>query len=67
MKIEDVSAYMESRKTVTCCGCRYYISGVISRLDRKGKWYYELELHDLNANSVSIAKLNDVEEERCEK
>ena len=61
MKIEDVSEHMEKKTVIVHSGCRYYISGVISRI-KKGKWFYEIELHDLKANSVTVVNLEDIKE-----
>lgn len=38
----------------------YYITACIMRLINNA-WYYQLELHDLNANAVVIANMEMVE------
>ena len=41
-------------------GIDYYITGCIMRLNG-AEWKYAIELHDLKANSVTIADIKDVE------
>lgn len=52
-------------KTVTYRGIRYRLDKCIEAPAYDG-YAYTAELHDLKACSVTIAKLEDVEIERCE-
>ena len=53
MQLSDVKTYMTSKQHVIFDGNEYYISAVTMRIFM-GKWFYELELHDLNAKSVTV-------------
>ena len=57
MQLSDVKTYMASKQHVTYDGNEYYISAVTMRIFR-GKWLYELELHDLNAKSVTVIDID---------
>lgn len=59
MFLFEVKMAMADKSTVTYRGIDYYITGCIMRLFC-GEWYYQAELHDLKANSVTIAALHDV-------
>lgn len=52
-------------KTVTYRGIQYRLDRCIEAPAYEG-YNYSVELHDLKANSVTIAKLEEVEIERCE-
>lgn len=60
MKIEQVKSAMANKSHVDYQGCKYYITACILRI-YKNQWYYQLELHDLNANSIVIANMDVVE------
>lgn len=60
MKIEQVKPAMSTRQPVQYAGADYYITACIMRLVN-GEWRYSLELHDLRANSVTIARIEEVE------
>ncbi len=53
-------------KTVIYRGIRYRLDKCIEAEDECGGYKYSLELHDLHANSVTTAKLEDVKSERDE-
>jgi len=59
MQISDVKPIMLSKQPVRYQNISYYITGCTLRL-RDGEFYYQAELHDINANSVTIAELEDV-------
>lgn len=65
MKIEQVKPAISAKTHVTHRGIIYHITGIIMRL-QGSEWVYLLELHDLKANSVTVARIEDVEIERCE-
>lgn len=60
MKIDQVKSAMLSKSLATYCNLNYHITGCIMRICENA-WYYQLELHDLKANSVIIARIEDVE------
>lgn len=64
MTLDEVTIAMQNGSIVehTHLGitCRYRISGVITRYNPVKGWHYSLELHDLKANSVTIAGLEDI-------
>lgn len=64
MNIEDVNEAMVNDRTViheyNGYLSPYKISGVITRYDEKRGWWYSLELRDLKANSITVAKIEDV-------
>lgn len=61
MKIEQVKKYMVDKTHVSYMGYFYTITACILRI-YKNQWYYQLELHDLKANSVVIASMEAVNE-----
>ena len=67
MKIDDVNAAMVNgsviRHTLNGTVCRYKISGVITRYSHVRGWLYSLELRDLKANCIVVARLEDCEME----
>lgn len=63
MQLADVKTAIAKRTVVTYDGIDYTISAVIMRIHHKEmKWYYQLELRDLKANSVVIADMEKVVE-----
>jgi hypothetical protein len=50
---------MAHKTLVTYGGIDYTVTACIMRI-RDGRWYYQLELHDLNANSVTVAEMEKV-------
>lgn len=64
MKLEDVNEAIVKGKTVihehNGYSIPYRITGVITRYDKKKGWWYALELHDLKANSITVARIEDV-------
>jgi hypothetical protein len=60
MTLQEVKPAMTAQTRVIHRGIEYYITGCTMRL-RGGEWYYQLELHDLRANSVTIADIKNVE------
>ena len=65
MELRDVRKHYG--KIVIHNGMQYRLDKCIEIPDRHGDYKYSLELHDLKANSVTIAKLEDVEIEGEEK
>lgn len=67
MKIDDVNAAMVNgsiiRHNFNGVVCRYKITGVVTRYSPVRGWLYSLELSDLKANSVVIARPEDCEVE----
>lgn len=67
MKIDDVNAAMVNgsviRHTLNGTVCRYKLSGVITRYSHVRGWLYSLELRDLKANCIVVARLEDCEVE----
>ena len=62
MQLADVKTAIAKRTVVTYDGIDYTVTAVIMRIHHKEmKWYYQLELHDLKANSVCIADMEKVE------
>jgi len=59
MQITDIKPAIAARTVVTHNGIDYYITGCIMRL-RDGEWKYTVELRGLKANSVTIAKIENV-------
>jgi len=66
LKIDQVKPAMSAKTTVKHRGITYHVTGCIMRL-QGSEWIYQLELHSLVANSVTIAKLEDVKIEAEEK
>ena len=64
MELRDVRKHYG--KTVTYQGIQYRLDKCIEQPAYNG-YAYSVELHDLKANSVTIAKLNEVEIEGEEK
>lgn len=52
-------------KTVTYRGIQYRLDKCVEAPAYDG-YAYTVELHDLKANSVTVARLEDVKIERCE-
>lgn len=63
MELQEVRKHYG--KTVTYRGIQYRLEKCIEAPAYDG-YSYSVELHSLTANSVTIAKLEDVEIERCE-
>lgn len=61
MELADVKKAMVNKTIVCFKGIAYYIDGCIMEL-RGNKFIYLLRLHDLVANSVTIAQIEKVEE-----
>jgi hypothetical protein len=59
MLLQDIKPAISTRKPVSCNGVDYYITACIMRLVN-GEWRYSLELHDMAANSVTVAAIEDV-------
>ncbi|MDD6489289.1 MAG: hypothetical protein PUG48_05685 [Clostridia bacterium] len=53
-------------KEVSYKGVKYRLTACILRYNEKDGYYYQAELQDLNANSVLICKLAEVEETKQE-
>jgi len=61
MQLADVKTAIAKKTIVTYDGIDYTVTAVIMRIHhKKMKWYYQLELKDLKANSVSIADMEKV-------
>ena len=60
MQLTDIKPAISAKTHVTYCGITYRITGITMRL-QDSEWIYQLELHDLKANSVTIARIEDVE------
>lgn len=60
MELADVKKAMVNKTIVCFKGINYYIDGCIMEL-RGGKFIYLLRLHDLVANSITIAQIEKVE------
>lgn len=64
MKLEDVNNAMVEGKTVihehNGYSSPYRITGVITRYDKRRGWWYALELHDLKADSITVADMEEV-------
>ena len=61
MELAGVKKAMVNKTIVRFKGISYYIDGCIMEL-RGNKFIYLLRLHDLVANSVTIAQIEKVEE-----
>lgn len=64
MTISDVKRFISQKTIVEYKGVRYYVEGY--ELKYNGEWLHDLILHDLNANSVMVAPLDEVAEVRNE-
>lgn len=62
MELAEVKKAMVNKTIVCFKGISYYIDGCIMEL-RGGKFIYLLRLHDLVANSITIAPIEKVEED----
>ena len=63
MQLSDVKKAISTKQTVSYNGIDYYVSAVIMRIHHdKLEWYYQLELHDLKANAITIADMDKVVE-----
>ena len=60
MQLTEIKPAIANRIIVSYKGTDYYVTGCIARF-QDSEWIYQLELHDLKANSVTIAKMNEVE------
>ena len=60
MQLADIKPAISAKTHVTYCDITYRITGITMRL-HDSEWIYQLELHDLKANSVTIARIEDVE------
>lgn len=59
MELSEVKKCMKYRKKVRYEDKEYYISAVTMRLT--DNWYYQLELHKLDKNSVIVVAMDKVE------
>lgn len=62
MKLDQVKKIMSDKVKVKYMGNEYYITACIMRI-YQNRWYYQLELMDMNLNSVVIANMEMVEEQ----
>lgn len=59
MELSEVKKCMKYRKKVRYEDKEYYVSAVTMRLT--DNWYYQLELHKFDKNSVIIVAMDKVE------
>lgn len=59
MKLEEVKRAMVHKEHVRYKGTEYYITACTMRI-RERDWYYQLELYDLNAKSVIVVSMEEV-------
>lgn len=59
MELSEVKKCMKYKKKVRYEGKEYYVSAVTMRL--KDNWYYQLELHRFDKNSVIIVAMDKAE------
>lgn len=59
MELSEVKKCMKHRKKVRYEDKEYYVSAVTMRLT--DNWYYQLELHKFDKNSVIIVAMDKVE------
>lgn len=59
MKLTDVKHAMAHKQNVRYKETEYYITACTMRI-KGNEWYYQLELHDLKANAVTIASMEDI-------
>lgn len=60
---EEAKAALQNKTPVVCGGTEYKrISAIIYRYNEKGQFLVSAELLDKNANSVTIARIEDVQE-----
>ena len=59
MELTEVKKHMKYRTPVLYEDKQYYISAVTMRLT--DNWYYQLELHKFDRNSVIIVAMDKVE------
>ena len=57
--------YIKNKTIVSFDDVEYYPTAYILRLN-DGKWCHSLELHDLNADSVTIADMGKVVIKQCQ-
>ena len=63
MQLADVKTAIAKRTVVTYDGTDYTVTAVIMRIHHKEmKWYYQLELRDLEANAIVIADMDKIAE-----
>lgn len=63
MQLADIKTAIAKQTVVTYDGTDYTVTAVIMRIHHKEmKWYYQLELRDLNANAIIIADMDKVAE-----
>lgn len=58
----DIPKAVPEQLRVTYDGRQYYPVAYTIRFDREGKPVHQCELHELGANSVTVAPLNKIEE-----
>lgn len=61
ISISDIKALMHSRSLVRFKNTLYTITAYTVRYDSVKGFFYQAELHHLTANSVIVAKLDDLE------
>ena len=59
MVIESVKKAIAYQLPVTYRENEYFVTGITMRI-RDGKWYYQLELHEMKANAILIADMEKV-------
>lgn len=59
MELSEVKKAAALRQTVEYEGVQYYVTACIMRLENQ-QWTYYLELHDMEANSVTVAPIGKV-------
>ena len=63
MQLVDVKTAIAKRTVVTYDSIDYTVTAVIMRIHHKEmKWYYQLELRDLEAKAVVIADMHKIAE-----
>ena len=60
MQLTEIKPAISAKTHVTYRDITYRITGITMRI-QGSEWIYQLELHDLKANSVTIARIEDVE------
>jgi len=63
MTLQQVNEAIWYGRLVSCNGIRYKAAAVVkSRSKKKPEWSYDVVLQDLNTNSITIAKPEQVKE-----
>lgn len=63
MKLQAINEAIWYGRLVECNGIQYRATALIRRRDKKKpEWSYEVELQDLKANSITIAKPEQIKE-----